>query len=54
MTNVQSNDDEVSQLSKESFIHSFPSCDRPFMKFFVVTQMFSVHTDLVLFVNQND
>ncbi|KAJ8437334.1 hypothetical protein Cgig2_015065 [Carnegiea gigantea] len=44
----------VSQLSKESFIDSFPSCDRPFMKFFVDTQMFSVHTDLVLSVNKRD
>ncbi|XP_076905830.1 uncharacterized protein LOC143561715, partial [Bidens hawaiensis] len=48
ITNVQSNDDKVSLLLKESFIDSFPSRDRPFMKLFVETQLFSVHTDLVL------
>lgn len=48
ITNVQSNDDKVSLLLKESFIESFPSRDRPFMKLFVDTQMFSVHTDFVL------
>ncbi|KAM7513046.1 hypothetical protein LguiB_011921 [Lonicera macranthoides] len=48
ITNVQSNDDKVSLLLKESFIESFPSRDRPFMKHFVDTQLFSVHTDLVL------
>ncbi|KAK7819332.1 denn domain-containing protein 5b, partial [Quercus suber] len=39
---------QVSLLLKESFIDSFPSRDRPFMKLFVDTQLFSVHTDLVL------
>ncbi|KAL9224667.1 hypothetical protein vseg_000682 [Gypsophila vaccaria] len=48
ITNVQSNDDKVSLLLKESFIGSFPSRERPFMKQFVDTQLFSVHTDLVL------
>ncbi|XP_050382233.1 uncharacterized protein LOC126799140 isoform X2 [Argentina anserina] len=48
ITNVQSNDDKVSLLLKESFIDSFPNHDRPFMKLFVDTQLFSVHTDLVL------
>ncbi|KAA8523309.1 hypothetical protein F0562_009732 [Nyssa sinensis] len=48
ITNVQSNDDKVSLLLKESFIESFPSRDRPFMKLFLDTQLFSVHTDLVL------
>ncbi|GMQ07351.1 hypothetical protein CsSME_00051574 [Camellia sinensis var. sinensis] len=48
ITNVQSNDDKVSLLLKESFLESFPSRDRPFMKHFVDTQLFSVHTDLVL------
>ncbi|KAJ8750860.1 hypothetical protein K2173_016041 [Erythroxylum novogranatense] len=48
ITNVQSNNDKVSLLLKESFIDSFPSRDRPFMKYFVDTQLFSVHTDLVL------
>ncbi|KAJ1439920.1 hypothetical protein SESBI_02144 [Sesbania bispinosa] len=34
ITNVQSNDDKVSLLLKESFIDSFPYRDRPFMKFY--------------------
>ncbi|PWA95528.1 DENN (AEX-3) domain-containing protein [Artemisia annua] len=54
ITNVQSNDDKVSLLLKESFIESFPSRDRPFMKLFVDTQLFSVHTDLVLSLFQKD
>ncbi|KAK8597668.1 hypothetical protein V6N13_095068 [Hibiscus sabdariffa] len=48
ITNVQSNNDKVSLLLKESFIGSFPYRDRPFMKLFVDTQLFSVHSDLVL------
>nr|XP_025645341.1 uncharacterized protein LOC112740857 isoform X3 [Arachis hypogaea] len=48
ITNVQSNDDKVSLLLKESFIDSFPNRDRAFMKLFVDTQLFSMHTDLVL------
>ncbi|KAI4344595.1 hypothetical protein L6164_011802 [Bauhinia variegata] len=48
ITNVQSNNDKVSLLLKESFIDSFPHRDRPFMKHFVDTQLFSVQTDLVL------
>ncbi|KAI3447200.1 hypothetical protein Pfo_003865 [Paulownia fortunei] len=48
ITNVQSNDDKVSLLLKESFIESFPSRDRPFMKLFLDTQLFSVHTDFAL------
>ncbi|XP_075517536.1 uncharacterized protein LOC142551919 [Primulina tabacum] len=48
ITNVQSNNDKVSLLLKESFIDSFPSRDRPFMKHFLDTQLFSVHTDFVL------
>ncbi|XVE70701.1 hypothetical protein DITRI_Ditri10aG0091900 [Diplodiscus trichospermus] len=47
ITNVQSNNDKVSLLLKESFIDSFSSRDRPFMKLFVDTQLFTVHTDLV-------
>ncbi|KAL8254541.1 hypothetical protein R6Q59_032762 [Mikania micrantha] len=54
ITNVQSNDDKVSLLLKESFIDSFPSRDRPFMKLFIETQLFSVHTDLVLSYFQKD
>ncbi|KAL3644403.1 hypothetical protein CASFOL_012335 [Castilleja foliolosa] len=34
ITNVQSNDDKVSLLLKESFIESYSSRDRPFMKHF--------------------
>ncbi|KAG2307197.1 hypothetical protein Bca4012_083800 [Brassica carinata] len=48
ITNVQSNNDKVSLLLKESFIDSFPSRHRPFMKLFLDTQLFSVHTDHVL------
>lgn len=48
ITNVQSNNDKVSLLLKESFIESFPYRDRPFMKHFVDTQLFSVHTDFIL------
>ncbi|ESQ44550.1 hypothetical protein EUTSA_v10003439mg [Eutrema salsugineum] len=48
ITNVQSNNDKVSLLLKESFIDSFPSRHRQFMKLFLDTQLFSVHTDLVL------
>ncbi|CAI0627847.1 unnamed protein product [Linum tenue] len=54
ITNVQSNNDKVSLLLKESFIDSFPSRDRPFMKLFVDTQLFSVHTDLALSFFQKD
>uniref|UniRef100_A0A803M8G6 cDENN domain-containing protein n=1 Tax=Chenopodium quinoa TaxID=63459 RepID=A0A803M8G6_CHEQI len=54
ITNVQSNDDKVSLLLKESFIDSFPSRDRAFMKLFIDTQMFSVHTDLVLSFYQKE
>lgn len=45
ITNVQSNDDRVSLLLKDSFIDSFPSKDQPFIKLFVDTQMFSVLSD---------
>ncbi|KAH1201125.1 DENN domain-containing protein 5B [Glycine max] len=36
ITNVQSNDDKVSLLLKESFIESFPYRDQPFMKFHAI------------------
>ncbi|XP_062148406.1 uncharacterized protein LOC133857238 isoform X1 [Alnus glutinosa] len=45
ITNVQSNNDRVSLLLKDSFIDSFPSRDRPFIKLFVDTQLFSVLSD---------
>ncbi|KAL5065805.1 hypothetical protein RYX36_027542 [Vicia faba] len=48
ITNVQSNDDKISLLLKESFIGSFSYRDQPFMKLFVDTQLFSVHTDIML------
>ncbi|TXG61641.1 hypothetical protein EZV62_013004 [Acer yangbiense] len=54
ITNVQSNNDKVSLLLKESFIDSFPSRDRSFMKLFVDTQLFSVHTDRVLSFYQKE
>ncbi|XP_047082787.1 uncharacterized protein LOC124693353 [Lolium rigidum] len=54
ITNVQSNNDKVSLILRESFIGSFPTRDRPFMKLFVDTQLFSVHTDLVLSFYQKD
>lgn len=54
ITNVQSNADKVSLLLRESFIDSFPNRDRPFMKLFVDTQLFSVHTDLALSLYQKD
>ncbi|XP_058756554.1 uncharacterized protein LOC131629762 isoform X3 [Vicia villosa] len=54
ITNVQSNDDKVSLLLKESFIGSFSYRDQPFMKLFVDTQLFSVHTDIMLSSLQNE
>ncbi|GAB4841269.1 hypothetical protein Ancab_022001 [Ancistrocladus abbreviatus] len=45
ITSVQSNNDRVSLLLKESYIDSFPSRDQPFIKLFVDTQMFSVLSD---------
>ncbi|KAK9756829.1 hypothetical protein RND81_01G123500 [Saponaria officinalis] len=45
ITSVQSNNDRVSLLLKDSFIDSFPNRDRPFIKLFVDTQMFSVLSD---------
>nr|XP_010933158.1 uncharacterized protein LOC105053615 isoform X2 [Elaeis guineensis] len=45
ITNVQSNNDKVSLLLKDSFVDSFPVKDRPFIKLFVETQLFSVLSD---------
>nr|XP_004292250.2 PREDICTED: uncharacterized protein LOC101314825 isoform X1 [Fragaria vesca subsp. vesca] len=45
ITSVQSNNDRVSILLKDSFIESFPSKDRSFIKLLVDTQMFSVLSD---------
>ncbi|CAL5199188.1 unnamed protein product [Lathyrus oleraceus] len=44
----------VSLLLKESFIGSFSYRDQPFMKLFVDTQLFSVHTDIMLSSLQNE
>lgn len=48
ITNVQSNNDKVALLLKDSFVEDFESKDHSFMKLFVDTQFFSVHTDAVL------
>ncbi|KAM7271491.1 hypothetical protein ACFE04_030705 [Oxalis oulophora] len=45
ITSVQSNNDRVSLLLKDSFIDSFPSRDRAFIKLFVDTQIFTVLSD---------
>ncbi|KAJ9169683.1 hypothetical protein P3X46_017845 [Hevea brasiliensis] len=45
ITNVQSNNDRVCLLLKDSFIDSFPSRDRPFIKLFLDTQLFAVLSD---------
>ncbi|KAK9166974.1 hypothetical protein Scep_002165 [Stephania cephalantha] len=45
ITNVQSKNDKVALLLKDSFIDSFPCRDRPFMKLLVNTQLFSVLSD---------
>ncbi|KAF7804588.1 DENN domain-containing protein 5B [Senna tora] len=45
ITSVESNNDRVSLLLKDSFIDSFPARDRPFIKLFVDTQLFTVLSD---------
>ncbi|KAK3257321.1 hypothetical protein CYMTET_33588 [Cymbomonas tetramitiformis] len=47
ITEVQNND-KVSILLKDSFVESFPKAERPFMRIFVETQMFTVYSDDVL------
>ncbi|KAF8721312.1 hypothetical protein HU200_023245 [Digitaria exilis] len=54
ITNVQANNDRVSLLLKDSFIDSFSSKDRPFVKLFVETQMFSVLSDSRLYSFENE
>ncbi|WOL09917.1 hypothetical protein Cni_G18670 [Canna indica] len=54
ITNVQSNNDKVSLLLKDSFIDSFPVRDQPFMKLFVDTQLFSVLSDSRLSTYENE
>jgi len=53
ITNVQSNNDKVSLLLKDSFIDSFPSREQAFIKLFADTQLFSVYTDAILSSYQN-
>lgn len=45
ITSVQNDNDRVSLLIKESYIDSFPYRDRPFIREFVDTQMFTVLSD---------
>ncbi|KAK7284179.1 hypothetical protein RJT34_18920 [Clitoria ternatea] len=45
ITSVQSNNDRVSLLLKDSFIDSFPGRDQPFVKLFVDTQLFTCLSD---------
>ncbi|KAE8703993.1 Detected protein of confused Function [Hibiscus syriacus] len=54
ITNVQSNDDRVSILLKDSFIDSFPVADQPFIKLFVDTQLFTVLSDSRLSRYENE
>ncbi|KAK8506148.1 hypothetical protein V6N13_002789 [Hibiscus sabdariffa] len=63
ITNVQSNDDRVgtyvvllpvSILLKDSFIDSFPVDNRPFIKMFVDTQLFTVLSDSRLSSYENE
>ncbi|KAI3667977.1 hypothetical protein L6452_43048 [Arctium lappa] len=48
ITSVQGDDDRVTLLMKESYIDSFPARDRPFIRQFVDTQMFTVLSDIRL------
>ncbi|KAI9122003.1 hypothetical protein K1719_006692 [Acacia pycnantha] len=56
ITSVQSDNDRVSLLLKDSFIDSFPAKDQPFIKLLVDTQLFTVLSDsrLSSFENGND
>ncbi|KAL2470591.1 DENN (AEX-3) domain-containing protein [Abeliophyllum distichum] len=54
ITSVQSNSDRVSLLLKDSFIDSFPNKDRPFVKLFVDTQLFTVLSDSRLSSYENE
>ncbi|MED6183489.1 hypothetical protein PIB30_038266 [Stylosanthes scabra] len=45
ITSIQSTNDRVSLLLKETFIDSFPNRDQLFMKLFVDTQLFTVLSD---------
>ncbi|OMO98698.1 hypothetical protein CCACVL1_04100 [Corchorus capsularis] len=54
ITSVQSNHDRVSLLLKDSYIDSFPSKDRPFVKLLVDTQLFTVLSDSRLSSFENE
>ncbi|KAG8370845.1 hypothetical protein BUALT_Bualt13G0025700 [Buddleja alternifolia] len=54
ITSVQSNNDRVSILLKDSFIDSFPFKDQSFIKLFVETQLFSVLSDSRLSSYENE
>ncbi|KAG9154349.1 hypothetical protein Leryth_000784 [Lithospermum erythrorhizon] len=54
ITNVQSNNDRVSILLKDTFVESFSSSDQPFIKLFVDTQLFTVLTDSRLSSFENE
>ncbi|XP_020084628.1 uncharacterized protein LOC109707627 isoform X2 [Ananas comosus] len=54
ITNVQSNNDRVSLLLKDSFVDSFPVKDRAFIKLFIDTQLFSVLSDSRLSRYENE
>ncbi|KAL7126748.1 hypothetical protein ABFS83_14G207900 [Erythranthe nasuta] len=54
ITSVQSNDDKVSILLKDSFIDSFPVKSQSFIKLFVETQLFSVLSDSRLSTYENE
>ncbi|KAL0437318.1 UNVERIFIED_CONTAM: DENN domain-containing protein 5B, partial [Sesamum radiatum] len=54
ITSVQSNNDKVSLLLKDSFIDSFPAKDQAFIKLFVETQMFTVLSDSRLSSFENE
>ncbi|KAH7836510.1 hypothetical protein Vadar_002237 [Vaccinium darrowii] len=54
ITSVQSTDDRVSLLLKDSFVDSFPSKDQPFIKLFVDTQLFTVLSDSRLSSYENE
>lgn len=54
ITSVQSNNDRVSLLLKDSFIDSFPNRDKPFIKLFVDTQLFTVLSDYRLLCFENE
>ena len=47
ITDVQTSD-RVSVLFKDSFLDSFANKDKPFMRQFLETQMFSVYSDSII------